>query len=182
MRAGFEKMSCVKKNISDINIRPLCAGDIPALVRMEAEIFSMPWSEAAFADLLTRSYCLYLVAEADGIIAGCAGLANLSGEGSIDKVMVDEKLRGRGIAYALLRELISEGQRQGIQDFTLEVRAGNLAAIRLYEKLGFRSEGVRPRFYEKPVEDAVIMWRRSPSGAGKCPSNYHTAGTDNIVK
>ena len=60
----------------------------------------------------------------------------------------------------MLRYLIGEGEQKGLSAFTLEVRAGNAAAIHVYEKLGFRSEGIRPNFYEKPVEDAVIMWKR----------------------
>ena len=40
-------------------------------------------------------------------------------------------------------------------------RAGNRAAIALYEKLGFKTEGIRKDFYREPVEDALIMWKRS---------------------
>lgn len=141
-------------------IRPLRAEDAPALAQMEREIFSMPWTERAFAELLDRSYNLYLVAEWEGSLVGCAGLTVLGNEGDIEKVMVREDSRGRGIADSMLGELIAAGERLGITEFTLEVRAGNLPAIRLYEKFGFVSEGIRPRFYEKPVEDAVIMWRR----------------------
>lgn len=143
-----------------IIIRSMRREDIPQLVRLEQEIFSMPWSEQNFEDLLTRDYCLYLVAgEADKII-GCAGLTVLGNEGDIDKVMVEETYRGQGVASNIMKELLTEGRKRGVEEFTLEVRAGNTAAIRLYEKYGFMSEGVRPRFYDKPVEDALIMWLR----------------------
>ena len=75
-------------------------------------------------------------------------------------MVVDERYRGMGIAQRMLGELIRRGEEKGVQAFTLEVRAGNAAAIHVYEKLGFASEGIRPGFYEKPAEDAVIMWRR----------------------
>ena len=84
----------------------------------------------------------------------------LGDEGDIDKVMVAEPFRGRGIGKALVEELLREGACRGAEAFTLEVRKSNLAAIRLYEQAGFVAEGVRPRFYEKPTEDALIMWRR----------------------
>lgn len=141
-------------------IRPLRAEDIPALAQMEREIFSMPWSERAFTELLEHSYSLYLTAEWEERPVGCAGLTVLGNEGDIEKVMVREDFRRRGIADSMLRELLAAGERLGITEFTLEVRAGNVPAIRLYEKFGFVSEGVRPGFYEKPAEDAVIMWRR----------------------
>ena len=48
----------------------------------------------------------------------------------------------------------------GVEAFTLEVRKSNDTAIHLYEKLGFVTEGVRKKFYEEPVEDALIMWKR----------------------
>ena len=61
----------------------------------------------------------------------------------------------------MLRELISRGEAEHVEAFTLEVRVSNEAAIHVYEKFGFVSEGIRPRFYERPVEDANIMWRRN---------------------
>lgn len=60
----------------------------------------------------------------------------------------------------MFQMLLTEGKKQGIDAFTLEVRKSNLPAIRLYESFGFESAGVRPRFYEKPVEDALVMWKR----------------------
>lgn len=143
-----------------IEVRELRDGDVAGLAEIEAESFSMPWSEQAFRDLLSRSYCRYVVALADGELAGCCGFTNLCNEGNIDNVVVAPGLRGRGIAQAMLGELIRRGEAEGVEAFTLEVRAGNAAAIHIYEKLGFVSEGIRPGFYEKPTEDANIMWRR----------------------
>jgi ribosomal-protein-alanine N-acetyltransferase len=61
----------------------------------------------------------------------------------------------------MLGTLLEESLEKGMQAFTLEVRAGNRPAIALYEKFGFQTEGVREGFYEEPVEDALIMWRRN---------------------
>ena len=76
-------------------------------------------------------------------------------------MVVAEKYRNCGIGQALLRELIAAGEAAGLAAFTLEVRVSNEAAIHIYEKTGFHSEGIRPGFYEKPREDAMIMWRRN---------------------
>lgn len=141
-------------------IRPFCMEDVPKLVEMERATFSVPWSEQQFSDLLKRDYCLYLVAQKEDEIVGFAGLTILVDEGDIDKVMVAEAYRGQGIAASLMEELLAEARRRSVKDFTLEVRSGNTPAIKLYEKYGFVSEGIRPRFYDKPVEDAMIMWRR----------------------
>lgn len=143
-----------------VTVRPMAASDVPALAKMEQEIFSMPWSEQNFADLLTRDYCLYLVAEKADEIVGFAGLTKLDNEGDIDKVMVREDCRGEGVSSILMEYLLEEGRKRGIEAFTLEVRVGNVPAIGLYTKYGFVSEGIRPRFYDKPVEDALIMWLR----------------------
>lgn len=143
-----------------IIIRKLQEKDIEALSRIEAESFSMPWSPKDFADLLKHPYCMYLVAEMDGVPVGSCGMTAICQEGNIDNVVVAESFRGQGIAQRLMTELIAMGEAQGIRDFTLEVRVSNAAAIHVYEKLGFLSEGIRPGFYEKPVEDAMIMWRR----------------------
>lgn len=144
-----------------VKIRKLRKEDIEAVSIIEAKAFSMPWSAKDFELLLEDAKSLYLVAELDGQVVGCCGVTNISGEGNINNVVVEEAFRGTGIACMMMRELLQTGYAMGVQEFTLEVRVSNEPAIRLYEKLGFVSEGIRPRFYEKPVEDAMIMWIRS---------------------
>lgn len=145
---------------SSVEIRLLQDSDIPRLAEMEAASFSMPWSAEDFRDLLSHDYCHYLTALVDGVPVGTAGYRESFGEAEIDNVVVDEAYRGQGIGSKLMEELIRYGEAHGIEAFTLEVRAGNASAIALYEKYGFVCEGVRPRFYERPVEDALILWRR----------------------
>lgn len=144
----------------EITVRKLCEEDIPRLAEIEAEAFSMPWSAQDFKDLLSHSYCTYFAAVADGQVAGCCGYTNACGVACIDNVVVAADFRGKGIARMLLRELIAAGEAEQVEAFTLEVRVSNTAAIHLYEKFGFVSEGIRPGFYEKPAEDANIMWKR----------------------
>ncbi|MCM1534436.1 MAG: ribosomal protein S18-alanine N-acetyltransferase [Clostridium sp.] len=146
--------------LNNLIIRPLEESDIGPLSKIEEASFSMPWSPQDFADLLKRDYCLYLVAEADKKVVGSAGMTDICHEGSIDNVVVAEEYRGQGIAGKLLEALFEIGRERGIKAYTLEVRVSNQAAIHVYEKAGFMSEGIRPRFYEKPTEDALIMWKR----------------------
>ncbi|MCH5341774.1 MAG: ribosomal protein S18-alanine N-acetyltransferase [Acetatifactor sp.] len=145
----------------EIKVRELREGDISELSRIEAESFSLPWSAEAFRELLLRPYCNYLVALADGKLAGCCGYTDSFHEATIDNVVVALEYRNCGIAQIMLKKLMEQGAASGIEAYTLEVRVSNRAAIHIYEKLGFRSEGIRPGFYEKPVEDAMIMWKRN---------------------
>lgn len=141
-------------------IRELRAEDVEPLSVIEARSFSMPWTAADFARLIEDRNSCYLVAEEDGRVVGCCGVTNVSGDGEIDNVVVDEAYRNRGIATALLRETLRTGYAMGVEAFTLEVRVSNAPAIHIYEKAGFVSEGIRPRFYERPTEDAMILWKR----------------------
>lgn len=143
-----------------IEIRELRDEDVAALARIEEESFSMPWSETDFRNLLQHDYCTYVVALVDGRVAGCCGFTNSYGEANIDNVVVASEYRNHGVASAMLTELLRRGKEEQIEAYTLEVRVSNQAAIHVYEKLGFVSEGIRPRFYEKPTEDANIMWKR----------------------
>lgn len=146
----------------EVSIRELGKQDVEAVYSLERASFTLPWTKADFANLVDKQDSLYLVAEVEGQVAGCLGVTNISGEGDINNVAVAPKYRGRGIAQAMMRELLQRGEQMGITDFTLEVRVSNGAAIHIYEKLGFVSEGIRPGFYDKPKEDAMIMWRRRP--------------------
>ena len=145
-------------------IREMTVEDVAAAAALEKECFSMPWSQKIYETTLANKDTLYLLAEEDTpdgkVLVGMCGLQNILGEADISNVAVKQEFRRQGIAEKLLGRLLEEGRRQGIYAFTLEVRSSNEAAIKLYEKYGFVTEGIRKRFYEKPVEDALIMWLR----------------------
>lgn len=149
-----------------MKIRELTAADVAAVSRIEQETFSMPWSPRDFLEMVEADYAYYYVAEIEGEIVGCCGIRNIAGEGEITNVVVASGFRGRGIGRMLMEYMLIEASLHGMGDCTLEVRVSNTPAIRLYESLGFRSEGIRPGFYEKPREDAMIMWKRQAVHGG----------------
>ncbi len=142
----------------EIEIRKMELEDIPRVAELERRIFSMPWSTQSFETFLQSKDALYLTAKKDGVLAGYCGFFQSFDEADIMNVAVREEFRGQGIAYRMLCRLMELGRKRGILRYTLEVRAGNETALHLYEKLGFKSAGIRKGFYEKPREDAVIMW------------------------
>lgn len=141
-------------------IRELTAADVEAVSRIEEAVFSMPWKQDDFLAMVEADYAHYFVAEEDGEIAGYCGVRNMAGEGEITNVAVAGQFRRRGIGRRLMEYMLRKAPSFGIGDLTLEVRVSNAPAISLYESLGFHQEGVRPDFYEKPKEDALIMWKR----------------------
>ena len=169
-------------------VRRMREEDIPQVVEIEKIAFSRPWTKSIFKAALLLPYAAYYVAveessgkdagdktgdntednTGDNIpdkVVGMCGVKKIFEEGDISNVAVHPAHRGRGISRKMLEILMSEARADGVQAFTLEVRAGNEVAVNLYESLGFRTEGVRPRFYDDPVEDGLIMWQR-PEEAG----------------
>ena len=145
-----------------ITIREMNLADVDRVCVLEEMAFSMPWHKESFIEMIENKDALYLVAEDEqaGVI-GCCGVRSIVGEGDITNVVVHPDFRQKGVAYDILTQLLIRGEKDfGIKEFTLEVRLGNIGAIHLYEKLGFVSEGIRKNFYEEPVEDALIMWKR----------------------
>lgn len=141
-------------------VRRMCEADLDQVARIERDIFSEPWSRDGFAASLADPNTLYLVAEADGAVAGYCGLLRSFDEADITNVAVRETYRKRGIGRSMLEELMKQAREEGVDRFTLEVRVSNQPAIELYQSLGFESVGIRPRFYAFPVEDAMIMWTK----------------------
>ena len=145
-----------------ITIREMNLADVDCVCVLEEMAFSMPWHKESFIEMIENKDALYLVADDEqaGVI-GCCGVRSIVGEGDISNVVVHPDYRKKGVAYQMLNELLSCAEQEfAIKEFTLEVRCSNEAAIHLYEKLGFVSEGVRKNFYEEPTEDALIMWKR----------------------
>ncbi len=145
----------------EIVFRPMKESDLAKAARIEALSSPDAWSEKAFRDALLSPDTLYAVAEQDGCVVGCCGLWRFLEEADICNVAVLSSCRRQGIGTGMLRYLMEWGRRQGVRRFTLEVRKGNLAAVGLYEKLGFVVEGKRRDFYQNPRDDALILWKRS---------------------
>lgn len=144
----------------DLQIRQMIVTDLPAVSNIEAETFSMPWSVKGFEDSLMAENTCYLTALCGEKIVGYCGMLQVLDEADITNVAVASLYRGCGIGFSMLQELLRYGEQRGISSFTLEVRESNTAAIALYKKLGFENCGIRKNFYEKPTENAVIMWKR----------------------
>lgn len=138
-------------------IRPMLEADLPQVEVIEKNCFSLPWSEKSFRDACMAPDNIYLVCEMQKEIAGYCGLWTVLGEGNITNMAVDSRFRQQGIGAALMGEMEKRGRRRSVDIFFLEVRESNKAARNLYEKMGYRDIGRRKRFYERPVEDAIVM-------------------------
>ncbi|NLG05208.1 MAG: ribosomal protein S18-alanine N-acetyltransferase [Clostridia bacterium] len=141
-------------------IKELTVYELEEICLIEQECFESPWEKQDFQQMISDPDRLYLVAIFDKMVAGGCAVRHIMGDGEITNVAVKNAFRKRGIASALIDELLIRGARMGIEAFTLEVRAGNQQAIHLYEKKGFVTEGIRKNFYRNPTEDALIMWKR----------------------
>ena len=166
-KEGSDSVSVSEKRVAShstpgkVRIRPMTAEDVEDAWKLEQiNLGKEAWTQKQLLDAMTRDDTIYLVAEMAGRIVGLCGVQNISGEGEVTNVSVSGDVRREGCGYKMVKQLLERGKGIGIRDYTLEVRAQNAPAIRLYEKLGFKSEGVRPGFYDDPKDDAVIYWKR----------------------
>lgn len=124
-------------------------------VEISALTFSSPYSEKAFEDELENpSYANFVALNEDKVV-GFGGAFSVNDEVYITNIAVKEEYRKKGLGQALLNEIINHFK--GLSFISLEVRVSNFPAIKLYEKAGFKSQGIRKNFYSHPVEDANIM-------------------------
>ncbi len=144
-----------------MTIESMTADDISQVAEIERQIFSIPWSEKAFKDSMESDNTIYIVAKEDNNVAGYAGMYLSFEEGNITNVAVNPSSRRKGIGEKIVRDILNRAYEKGVRDVFLEVRETNSAAIALYEKIGFKEEGIRKNFYEKPKENALIMWKHN---------------------
>ena len=141
----------------DYAILDAAARHLPQVERLEQRCFSAPWTEAQLRAQLPDDRHVFLVAERGDEVLGYVGLMHVLDEGYISNVAVSPDCRRQGIGAALIAELTRRAGRLELAFLTLEARASNAPAIRLYEKMGFRQVGRRKRYYQRPEEDAVLM-------------------------
>lgn len=142
-----------------IRLEPLKPEHLPEILEIEKVSNTAPWSERSFLGELTNPQSVFLVAVAEGKVAGYAGLWIVVDEGHITTVAVHPDHRRSGIGKRLTVEVLERAKARGIVCATLEVRASNEAAIRLYEQLGFVRAARRKGYYPDNREDAIVMWK-----------------------
>lgn len=145
--------------MGELLIREMLPEDLPEVCRIEKDNFSVPWSEKSFLESMQRADTVFLTALSEKEVVGYVGCYCIDGVGEITNVAVKSSFRRRGIGGKLLECLYEKGAVLNTGQFFLEVRESNEEAIGLYSRQGFVKEGIRKKFYEKPLENAVIMWR-----------------------
>jgi ribosomal-protein-alanine N-acetyltransferase len=141
-----------------LDIRRLTYADLPQVIAIERRAFPTPWSLAMFVLELSKPSGICLAARREGRLTGYLVCSRYDTVWHIMNVAVDPDARRTGVATGLLRALLERVDNPRAR-YTLEVRESNLAAIALYERFGFRTAGMRRRYYQDNGEDALIMWR-----------------------
>jgi ribosomal-protein-alanine N-acetyltransferase len=144
-----------------IEIRRLTQRDLEAIDRIERRSYPTPWSRSMFASELSKPSSVSLGAYdgETGELIGYLVISRYVDAWHVMNVAVVPERRREGIASALFDRLFEVTGNDGRRGYTLEVRISNKAAIKLYERLGFQSRGVRRGYYTDNREDALIMWR-----------------------
>ena len=130
---------------------------VEQLEKLEKICFSMPWTRDFLVSQLPDDRHVFIAAVEGEKVLGYVGMMYVLDEGYISNVAVAPEHRRKGIADALIGELMERGKALELSFVTLEVRAGNAPAISLYEKHGFSPVGKRKNYYDFPKEDAILM-------------------------
>ena len=144
----------------------------PAMAPTHAEAFEIGWSAAELADCLTApgGFGFIAAARLDApMVAGFVLARAIAGEAEILTIAVAKAHRGRGVARALMRAAADRAVACGAMTLFLEVATDNLAALALYEGLGFQAAGVRRAYYRRPgrpAGDAIVLRRDLNTGLG----------------
>ena len=145
----------------NVQFRRLQLRDLGAIERIERRTYPTPWSRSMFASELAKpsSICVGAFDAETGLLVAYMVIARYVDAWHVMNIAVDPDHQRRGIATMLLDQLFQLTAEDGQRGYTLEVRVSNAGAIKLYERVGFRSRGVRRGYYTDNREDAVIMWK-----------------------
>lgn len=142
----------------ELNIRPMTADDVDAVMAIEVSVYEYPWTKRIMADCLRVGYhCM--VGEVDGTLAGYCIMSSGAGEAHILNLCVANEFQRRGLGKYLLTAMLDKARASDTENVFLEVRPSNYPAITLYEQLGFNQIGTRKDYYpaKHGREDAVIL-------------------------
>lgn len=150
----------------NVAISAASVDDVPAIVDIERKAFSDPWSARSFREALEHPAVFFVCARPRsgrrsgvGEVTGYVVAWFVADEGEIANLAVDPAGWGSGIGQALLDAALEEGERRGAATIYLEVRDSNTRARRLYQSRDFEEVGRRRDYYQRPVEDAIVLRR-----------------------
>ena len=152
----------------DVRIERMTVQHIDAVMAIDAQGYVDPWPAATWHNEMRDDDRLHLVAIAESRagrgfegtgerVVGHAGLLFLAGMAHVSNVAVDSGHQHQGVATRLLIELLDRARERGSTAVTLEARAANKRAHRMYSRLGFQPLGINRGYYTKPPEDALVM-------------------------
>jgi [ribosomal protein S18]-alanine N-acetyltransferase len=145
--------------MSAVRIAAMQLDDVAAVLYIEGVSSPRPWTRGVFvnelADPLTRHYTV--ARDHNDEIVGFCGIQHMVDDAHVANIAVLPAERRHRVGARLLLNGVRTAISRGAVALTLEVRASNMAAQRLYHRFGLAPIGIRPRYYEG-VEDAVIMW------------------------
>ena len=159
-RARPGARGAVKNSVqnTDVIVRAATSADVNAVTAIERECFTLPWSRGSFANLVRSPGVEFLVAVAEnGDVRGYAITLQAIEACELANLAVTGTSRGQGVGRLLLNAAIDGARAHEAHEIFLEVRASNTSAQALYASVGFREVARRRRYYDKPVEDALVL-------------------------
>jgi ribosomal-protein-alanine N-acetyltransferase len=151
-------------------LRPMRPGDLEAVVAIEDELYSHPWTLGNFRDSLHAGYSCWVLEGEHGLIGYCVMMVGV-GEAHLLNLSIASPWQRRGLGRHMVEHLLELARGWGARDMLLEVRPSNTAARALYANMGFRELARRRDYYpaEQGREDAIVMAREcgAPRVAGK---------------
>lgn len=142
-----------------VRLRPAVRADLPMVMAVERLSFASPWTERMFSEELANDWSSFWVAEETDPprVSGFMVFWRAYDEIHLLNIAVAPERRRHGVARAMMDGMLGQARAHAASHVLLEVRPSNLAALRLYQGLGFRPVSVRPRYYADNGEDAIVM-------------------------
>ncbi len=143
-------------------ISPMTAQDLNMVLVIERESFPSPWTYSLFRQELDLSFSRHLVlrrscSDRNGEIIGYIIFWIIHDEVQLQRIAVKKDSRCKGMGNILIGEMMEVCLQEGVKSGSLEVRASNYSALRLYKKLGFQVAGMRKGYYTDTQDDALLM-------------------------
>ena len=140
-----------------MNIEVMTEQTVEAVAQLESQCFSTPWSHKDLVSELNNPWAIWITATENDALAGYLGIQYGPDGADIMSIATSPYFRGKGIAKQLLSDMELRLKALNLQWITLEVRPSNVSALALYTSQGFRQVGRRPKYYQKPTEDALLL-------------------------